>query len=85
MFSMIKVTVLVPDKGVAFVRGMFAAWHNQVQKQLTRFVDPELLHHTHVYKRSHRNGGWDHFMSWLGRYPWRCAQCRKRYYLRRRI
>ena len=33
--------------------------------------------------RCHRNGWWEHVLSWLGWYPWRCGRCQNRFYVRR--
>ena len=82
---MIKVAVPIPNKTVAFLRGMLAALHSRVEEQLRDWVGPKLLDHEHVFRRSHRNGGWDQFMSWLGWYPWRCTKCGKRNHMHRRM
>ena len=34
--------------------------------------------------RSMRHGGRDFFRRMVGRFPWRCNGCRKRFYLRKR-
>jgi transposase-like protein len=37
------------------------------------------------YQRSVRHGGRDFLRRLLGRFPWRCNGCRKRFYLRKRF
>jgi len=35
-------------------------------------------------RRSERHGGRDILRRLIGRFPWRCNKCRKRFYMRRR-